>query len=327
MIQLEVGWLLDLTWYDGSIDKEKRSKPNKMEHENLSGMASLISDLRNSKNLTQKELAEQLGITDKAVSKWERGLSCPDISLLPKLSQILGVTIGELVKGEEKDLSALNNNAINQGSPHQSSKLQTGSSTKKAIWKVTAEASAISLLCLFIIIGCNTAIEKGFSTIAPPLSITFFIWLVLILGAFIVGKNKISAVLFCGLLIYITTFFYALLNATPERVLTTFNGFPKNYIPHYTLILVMFVSSVILLVIAVGIKKAFSDKSFLPIILGLTIIILSVVTVSAIMDYVDLNALGVDWRFTVLLLLTFLMSCISLAFWLRHQIKLSIKSQ
>ncbi len=298
-----------------------------MDNENLSGMASLISGLRNSKNLTQKELAEQLGVTDKAVSKWERGLSCPDISILPKLSQILGVTIGELVNGEEKDSSSPKNNVLNKGTPHQPDKLQTGSSTKKVIWKVIAKASAISLFCLFIIIGCITAIESGFAQIAPPLSITFIIWLVAILGAFILGKNKMSSALFCGMSIYMTTFFYASLNATPGRVLTTFNGFPKNYIPHYTLILVMFVSSFVLLVIAVRSKKAFSDKSFLLVALSLTIIILSVVTVSAIMDYVDLNALGVDGRFTVLLLLAFLMNCISLAFWLRHQIRQSVKSQ
>jgi hypothetical protein len=128
-----------------------------------------------------------------------------------------------------------------------------------------------------------------------------------------------SSALFCGISIYVTTFFYASLNATPRRVLTTFIGFPKNYIPHYTLILIMFVISVILLVIAVGFKKALSDRRFLFVALNLTIIILSVVNVSAIMDYVDLNALGVDGRFTVLLLLAFLINCISLALWLRHQ--------
>lgn len=51
--------------------------------------------------MTQKELAEQLSITGKAVSKWERGLSLPDISLLLPLSQILGVNLYELLKGEK----------------------------------------------------------------------------------------------------------------------------------------------------------------------------------------------------------------------------------
>jgi transcriptional regulator with XRE-family HTH domain len=298
-----------------------------MDNENLSGMASLISELRNNKNLTQKELAEQLGVTDKAVSKWERGLSCPDISLLAKLSQILGVTIGELVNGEKMGLSMPNNNPINQGSPHQPDKLQTGSSTKKVIWKVIAKALAISLLCLFIIIGCNAVIESGFARIAPPLSFTFIIWLVVILGAFIIGKNKISSILFCGLLIYMITFFYASLNETPGRVINTFNGFPKKYIPHYTLILVMFVSSVVLLVISIRNKKAIGDKSFLLVALDLTILILSVVTVPSIMDYVDLNALGIDGRFTVLLLFSFFMNCISLTLWLRRKIKQYGKSQ
>ena len=57
--------------------------------------------------MTQKDLAEQLSITDKAVSKWERGLCLPDISILLPLSQILGVNLYELLKGEKiskKDL-------------------------------------------------------------------------------------------------------------------------------------------------------------------------------------------------------------------------------
>lgn len=60
----------------------------------------LIYELRNRKNLTQKELAEKINISDKAVSKWERGEGCPDVSILPKLSEILGVEIESLMNGE-----------------------------------------------------------------------------------------------------------------------------------------------------------------------------------------------------------------------------------
>lgn len=59
-----------------------------------------IKSLRKEKNLTQNLLAEKLYITDKAVSKWERGISMPDISLLSPLSQILGVSVAELLNGE-----------------------------------------------------------------------------------------------------------------------------------------------------------------------------------------------------------------------------------
>ncbi len=57
-----------------------------------------IAELRKSKNMTQLELASQLNITDKAVSKWERDISCPDINTFPKLAEILGVSVDELLQ-------------------------------------------------------------------------------------------------------------------------------------------------------------------------------------------------------------------------------------
>ena len=55
---------------------------------------------RKRKGLTQAELAQILGVTDKAVSKWERGVSCPDITLLPAVAAALGVTADALLSGE-----------------------------------------------------------------------------------------------------------------------------------------------------------------------------------------------------------------------------------
>ena len=59
-----------------------------------------IAVLRRKKSLKQDELAEMLGISPQAVSKWENDQSCPDITLLPKLSKILGITVDELLTGE-----------------------------------------------------------------------------------------------------------------------------------------------------------------------------------------------------------------------------------
>ena len=59
----------------------------------------LIRALRTQKGLTQKALAEAIGVGDKAVSKWERGLGCPDVSLLPELSRVLGVGLEALLSG------------------------------------------------------------------------------------------------------------------------------------------------------------------------------------------------------------------------------------
>jgi len=75
-------------------------------------MGLFISELRKSNQMTQKELAEKLNVTDKAVSKWERGLSYPDISLLPPLSEILGITPGELLKGEKSESIEVNAETI-----------------------------------------------------------------------------------------------------------------------------------------------------------------------------------------------------------------------
>ena len=63
----------------------------------------LISEARKEKNLTQKGLAKILNVTDKAISKWERGKSYPDISLLEPISEALNISVVELLKGEKTD--------------------------------------------------------------------------------------------------------------------------------------------------------------------------------------------------------------------------------
>lgn len=62
-----------------------------------------IAEYRKKKNLKQDELAEMLGVSAQAVSKWENDLSCPDISLLPELSRIFGVSIDEIVQGKKDE--------------------------------------------------------------------------------------------------------------------------------------------------------------------------------------------------------------------------------
>lgn len=63
-------------------------------------MAALIAGRRKAMGMTQKQLAEKLHVTDKAVSKWERNLSCPDIATLAPLAAALEVTVPELLGGE-----------------------------------------------------------------------------------------------------------------------------------------------------------------------------------------------------------------------------------
>ena len=62
----------------------------------------MIAALRKERGMTQLELAEQMGVTDKAVSKWERDLSFPDVSSLPRLAEIFGIYVDELMQGKEQ---------------------------------------------------------------------------------------------------------------------------------------------------------------------------------------------------------------------------------
>ena len=64
-------------------------------------MGEIISTLRREKGLTQKELGDMLGITDKAVSKWERDIACPDTMTIPNLAEILGISVEELLTAKK----------------------------------------------------------------------------------------------------------------------------------------------------------------------------------------------------------------------------------
>ena len=68
-----------------------------MDNEKTGG---LIRRLRRERGLTQQQLAEQLGVSDKAVSKWERGLGGPELGLLPELAESLEVDMSRLLSGE-----------------------------------------------------------------------------------------------------------------------------------------------------------------------------------------------------------------------------------
>lgn len=65
-------------------------------------LGALIAEARRKNGMTQLELAEKMGVTDKAVSKWERDLSCPDVNSLPQLAEVLGLSIEELLQGKNE---------------------------------------------------------------------------------------------------------------------------------------------------------------------------------------------------------------------------------
>ena len=68
-----------------------------------------ISMCRKKQNLTQAELAEKLGITARAISKWETGRSLPDASLMLDLCDILNISVNDLLSGEKVKMNEINN--------------------------------------------------------------------------------------------------------------------------------------------------------------------------------------------------------------------------
>ena len=297
-----------------------------MQNENLLKMAQFILKLRKEKKLTQKDLAEQLGVTDKAVSKWERGLSYPDISLLSKLSIILGVTTNELLHGEKAD-SLKPGEGIVENTRQNAAPTIKGKTDRIKKWKFIGMVSIIFAVCILVLIGCNFAIDSGLRWALFPFSMTFYIGLAIILGAFIMGKNKISAVLLSVFSVYLTTYFYSALNTSPPEVINSFSGFPKVYIPHYTIILGLFLVSLILAMISLFKKSLSGAKVFHLAAISITVILLSTLTVPSIMDYVDINSLGVDGRFSILLFLSVVINSIVLTIFARRYIRQMETSQ
>lgn len=72
----------------------------------------MVAALRKEKGMTQLDLAEKMGVTDKAVSKWKRDLSFPDVSSLPLLAETLGVTLDELMKVKQKEREGERSNSF-----------------------------------------------------------------------------------------------------------------------------------------------------------------------------------------------------------------------
>ena len=67
-------------------------------------IGNFITTLRKANGMTQKELAEKLNVSDKTVSRWERDDGAPDLSVIPVIAEIFGVTCDELLRGERKTI-------------------------------------------------------------------------------------------------------------------------------------------------------------------------------------------------------------------------------
>ncbi len=144
---------------------------------NENRIGQFIAELRKEKNMTQKDLAAQLHITDKAVSKWERGLSCPDISLLSPLADILGVTVSELLNSKKDEYPS---QGVLESVDHALNYAEKSSKKSIASFRhiLTISFSASLLLGILVCIICDAAISGALTWSWYPVSSILFAWLV-----------------------------------------------------------------------------------------------------------------------------------------------------
>lgn len=147
----------------------------------------LIYNLRKEKSMTQKELAEKLNVTDKAVSKWERGNGYPEITIIPELAKALGITVNELLSGEK-----------NMNEPIDLKEDEVVNNTIKYIDRVKKfNASNIFfiisiafLISIFVCLLCNFAISRSFDWSLYPTGSILLVWLTII-PLFFAQKNRV----------------------------------------------------------------------------------------------------------------------------------------
>lgn len=130
---------------------------------NAQKTGSLIATIRKEQNRTQQDLANELGVSSAAISKWERGIGFPDVSLIEPLAISLGITIAELFKGErlenrvDHEYESLLSDVV---------KVSTNEISKKK--KITNWFIATTVAVLYLLI----------SIISQKWEITWVVWIV-----------------------------------------------------------------------------------------------------------------------------------------------------
>ena len=167
-----------------------------------------IKELRKEKQLTQKELGEKLNITDKAISKWERGLSFPDIAVLKDIAEFFEIDISELLNGErgkkqEIDIEKVIQEAIENYKNIEEKKKEKVQKVKKRIGSISIIIFGFSLIlqAIYLIILKRHNYEYVIDTLE------YIINQIIILSAassivLLLKKKKINIIIFCMTVIF-----------------------------------------------------------------------------------------------------------------------------
>ena len=131
-----------------------------------------IAEQRKANKLTQAALAEKLGITDRAVSKWERGKGLPDVSLMLELCEILGITVNELLSGEKIEMKNYEKKTEELLLEMAKSEEEKNRALLTAMWTITI-VSVCSLVAALLLI-CFLIEPGTVQTIAAIVAVVVF---------------------------------------------------------------------------------------------------------------------------------------------------------
>lgn len=150
-----------------------------MEQNNTDSLGKRIASLRKSHGLTQEKLAEQLGVSPQAVSKWETDTSCPDITLLPRLAALFGVSTDALLGMESPDPQVVI--LEKEKTDNASSGIPFVTKEKAKKWHETARWSSISS-CITAILICLVLLLRSITSLFSGTTVWNCIWPLLIFG-------------------------------------------------------------------------------------------------------------------------------------------------
>ncbi len=153
---------------------------------NQAEIGKFIAKCRKEKKLTQAQLAEKLNITDRAVSKWETGKSMPDSSIMLELCEILGITVNELLSGEEIDMESFEKKADENLIALK--RKDENNMTKNVI--ISILFSVTLLIGIMVCLICNIAISGNLTWAPIPVSSIVFAW-VISFPSIILGKRGV----------------------------------------------------------------------------------------------------------------------------------------
>ncbi len=171
---------------------------------NQAEIGKFIAKCRKEKKLTQAQLAERLSITDRAVSKWETGKSMPDSSIMLELCEILGITVNELLSGEEVDVE----NYEKKADENLIALKRKDENNMKRNVLISIIFSATLLIGLMMCAICDIAISGNLTWSLIPISSIIFTWVVSF-PIIILGKKGILGSL-VSISIFVVPYLYIL---------------------------------------------------------------------------------------------------------------------